>query len=80
MCKCTMIEFTNTLSEEESMESFLQFIAYNSDHNEETTTGVCTTHVMGLISSQYPKSDTLSTQPIMKQTITCEKMIDLENV
>ena len=75
-----MIEFTDTLSEEESMESFLQFIVYNSDHNEDTTTGVCRTHVMGLISSQYAKSDTLSTQPIMEQTITCEKMINLENV
>ena len=62
------------------MECFLQFIANNFDHNEDTTTGACTTHVMGFISSQYPKSDTLLTQPIMKQTITSEKMIDLVNV
>ena len=39
------IEFTDTLSEEESMECFLQFIANNFDHNEDTT-GACTTHVM----------------------------------
>ena len=64
------IQFTDTLSEDESMECFLQFIADNFDHNEDTTTGACRTHVMGLISSQYPKSDTLSTQLIMKQTIT----------
>ena len=63
------IEFTDTLLEEESMKCFLQFITNNFDHNEDTTTGVCTTHVMGLISSKYPKSDILSTQPIMKQTI-----------
>ena len=62
------------------MECFLQFITNNFDYNEDTTTGVCTTHVMGLIFSQYPKSDTLSTQPIMKQTITSEKMIDWANV
>ena len=60
------IEFTDTLSEDESMECFLQFIANNFDHNEDTTTGACTAHVMGLISSQYPKSDILLTQPIMK--------------
>ena len=74
------IKFTDTLSEEELMECFLQFITNNFDYNEDTTTGVCTTHVMGLIFSQYPKSDTLSTQPIMKQTITSEKMIDWANV
>ena len=81
--KCASVStigFTDRLSEEESMEYFLQFIADNFDHNEDTTTGACTIHVMGLISSQYPKSDTLSTQPIMKQTITTEKMIDLANV
>ena len=39
------IEFTDTLSEEESMECFLQFIANNFDHNEDTA-GACTTHVM----------------------------------
>ena len=68
------------LSEDESMECFLQFIADNFDHNEDITTVACTTYVIGLISSQYPKSDTLSKQPIMKQTITSEKMIDLANV
>ena len=40
------IEFTDTLSEEESLECFLQFIANNCDHNEDTTTGACTTRVM----------------------------------
>ena len=74
------IEFADALSEEQSMECFLQLIADNFEHNEDTTTGSCTTHVMGLISSQNPKSNTLLTQPIMKQTITSEKMIDLENV
>ena len=68
------------LSEEESMECSLQFIADNFDHNEDTTIVACATHVMGLIFSQYPKSDTLSTQPIMKQKIASEKMIGLENV
>ena len=66
------IEFTDTLSEKESMKCFLQFIADNFDHNQDTTTGACTTHVMGLISSRYPKSDILSTQRIVKQTITSE--------
>ena len=73
------IEFTDTLSEEESMKCFLQFIADNFDHNQDTTTGACTTHVMGLISSRYPKSDILSTEPIVKQTITSE-INDLANV
>ena len=41
------IEFTDMLSEEESMECFLQFVGDNFDHNEDTTTGACTTHVMG---------------------------------
>ena len=68
------IEFTDTLSEDD------KFVADNFDHNEDTTTGACTTHVMGLIFSQYFKSNTLLTQPIMKQTITSEKMIDLANV
>ena len=36
-------------------------------------------HVMGLISSKYPKSDILSTQPTMKQTII-SWIIDLANV
>ena len=52
--KCTSvstIKFTDALSEEESTECFLQFIIDNFDHNEDTTTGVCTIHVMGLISS-----------------------------
>ena len=66
------IEFTDTLSEKESMKCFLQFIADNFDHNQDTTTGACTTNVMGLISSRYPKSDILSTQRIVKQTITSE--------
>ena len=73
------IKFTDALSEEESMECFLQFIADNFDHNEDTSTGACTTHVMGLITSHCSKSDTLSTQPIMKQTMTSEEIIDLEN-
>ena len=55
------IKFTDTLSEEELVECLLQFIVNNFDHNEGTITGACTTHIMGLISSQYPKSDTLST-------------------
>ena len=61
------------------MECFLQLIVNNFDHNEDTTTGA-RTHAMGLISSQYPKSDTLSTQPIMKQTITSGKMFGLANM
>ena len=55
------IKFTDTLSEEELVECLLQFIVNNFDLNEGTITGACTTHIMGLISSQYPKSDTLST-------------------
>ena len=55
------IKFTDALSEEELVECLLQFIVNNFDHNEGTITGACTTHIMGLISSQYPKSDTLST-------------------
>ena len=70
------IEFIDTLSEEKSMECFLQLIVTNFDHNEDTTTGA-RTHAMGLISS---KSDTLSAQPIMKQTITSGKMFGLANM
>ena len=65
------------------MERFLQFIADNFDHNEDTTTGSGTTHVMVLTSSEFPKSDGLSTQPIMKQNITSGQMIekvDLRNL
>ena len=55
------IEFTDTLSVEELMECFLQLIVHNFDHNENKTTGACTAHVMGLISSQYSKSNILLT-------------------
>ena len=55
------IEFTDTLSEEELMECFLQLIVHNFDHNENKTTGACTAYVMGLISSQYSKSNILLT-------------------
>ena len=46
------INFADVASEEDSAEIFLQFIADNFDHNEDTTTGANTTHVMGIISSQ----------------------------
>ena len=74
------IEFTDIQSDEESLERFLQFIADNFDHNEDTTTGAVTTHVMGLISSEYPKSDTLALLPILKQNITSQKMTDSANL
>ena len=74
------IEFGDIQSDEESLERFLQFIADNFDHNEDTTTGAGTTHVMGLISSEYPKSDTLALLPILKQNITSQKMTDSANL
>ena len=55
------IEFTDTLSKEELMECFLQLIAHNFDHDENKTTGACTAHVMGLISSHYSKSNIILT-------------------
>ena len=44
-------------SELESENVFWQFIADNFDHNEDTTTGVNTTHVIGIISCETPKSE-----------------------
>ena len=42
-------------SELESENVFWQFIADNFDHNEDTTTGANTTHVMDIISCETPK-------------------------
>ena len=74
------VDFTDIISEDDSMERFLQFIADNFAHNEDTTTGAGTIHVMGLISSEFPKFDGLSTQPIMRQKITSGQMIDKANL
>ena len=74
------IEYTNIQTVEESMERFLQFIGDNFDHNEDTTTGASTTHVMGLLSSEYPKSDRLLTLPILKQKVTSQQMTEISNL
>ena len=42
----SMLEFKETLTDDELIDLFLQFIADNLDHNEDTVTGANTTHVM----------------------------------
>ena len=73
------IEFTDALSEEQSIKCFLQLIADSFEHKRAQRL----VRVQQMSWVWYPHSilsRTLLTQPIMKQTITSEKMIDLENV
>ena len=62
-------------SELESENVFWQFIADNFDHNEDTTTGANTTHVMGIISCETPKSEFTLFQPIQRQ-ISSEQFLE----
>ena len=62
-------------SESESKNRFWQFIADNFDHHEGTTTGDNTTHIMGTISSETPKSEFTMFQPI-KSEISSEKLLE----
>ena len=48
---------------------FWQFIASNLDHNEDTTTGDNTIYLMGIISSETPKSEFTMFQPITREDI-----------
>ena len=54
----------------------MQFIADNFDHNEDTVTVANTTHVMGIISAEYPKSQSSKMQPIMRKKISSSTMIE----
>ena len=58
------------LDEEELREAFLQIIADNFGHNEDTTTGANTTHVMGIISAEFPKSQCSTSQLITRTKIS----------
>ena len=64
-------------SEEESQELFKQYIADNFDHNEDTTTGDNTTHVMGIISCDTPKSEYMKSQPIKRTKMLSGEMMDV---
>ena len=48
---------------------FWQFIASNLDHNEDTTTGDNNIYLMGIISSETPKSEFTMFQPITREDI-----------
>ena len=48
---------------------FWQFIASNLDHNEDTTTGDNNIYLMGIISSETPKSEFTMFQPITWEDI-----------
>ena len=70
------IKFSDIQSNEESLERFLQFIANNFDHDEDTTTGASTTHVMGIISAEYPKSKFSRMQPNVKKHVSSKTMVE----
>ena len=59
---------------ETSRTSFLQFIADNFDHNEDTKTGDNTTHVMGIISSHAPQAQSKNTTMIKREKLSATKM------
>ena len=61
-------------SELESENRFWQFIAENFDHNKDTTTGINTTHVMSIISSETLISELTMFQPIKKEYISLAKL------
>ena len=63
-------------SELESENVFWQFIADNFDHNEDTTTRANTTYVMGIISCETPKSEFTLFQPIQRQQISSEQLLE----
>ena len=65
-----------TSDEFESGNTFWQFIADNFDHNEDTTTGGNTTHVMGVISCETPKSDLTKLQPIKRREISSAQLLE----
>ena len=54
---------------------FWQFTTDNFDHNEDTLTGTNTTHVMGTISCETPKSEFIMFQPIRREDISSSKLL-----
>ena len=60
----------------ESENRFWQFIADNFDHNQGTPTGAKTTHVMGIISCETPKSEFTMFQPIKREDISSTKLLE----
>ena len=63
-------------SELESELRFWQFITDSFHHNEDTTTGANTTHVMGIISCETPKSEFTMFQPIKREDISSAKLLE----
>ena len=63
-------DISNSDNTESSRASFLQFIADNFDHNEDTTTGGNTTHVMGIISSLAPRPELRETSLIKREIVS----------
>ena len=68
--------YDNCNNEQESQDMFLQFIADNFDHNEDTKTGGNTTHVMGIISCQTPKVEQTNLPTIQRTKISSTDMLD----
>ena len=54
----------------------MKFIADNFDHNEDTSPGAKTTHVMGIISCEIPKSEFTMLQPIKREDISSAKLLE----
>lgn len=54
---------------------FWQFTTDNFDHNEDTLTGTNTTHAMGAISCETPKSEFIMFQPIRREDISSSKLL-----
>ena len=63
-------------SELESENRFWQLIADNFDHSKDTTTGADTTHVIGIISCETPKSEFKMFQPIKREDISSAKLFE----
>ena len=62
-------------SELESENRFWQFIADNFDYNEDTNTGLNTTHVMDIILCETPESEFTMFQPIKREDISSAKLL-----
>ena len=60
----------------ESQNRFRQFIADTFDHKEDTTLGFNTTHSMGIILSEIPKSEFIMLQPIKSEDIFSANLLE----
>jgi hypothetical protein len=56
-------------------EGFCQWVADNFDYNEDTLTGHDTTHVMGVITCQTPRTTDLKREVIRRRNVTAAEIV-----